>query len=91
MASVIVTFKVVMESPEVDIESVKDKAISTIEEYGCDVGKIEIEEVAYGIKAIKLIFIMDEKKGSTDALEEKVKELEGVSSLEVTDVRRAVG
>ena len=34
---------------------------------------------------------MDEKKGSTDALEEKVKELEGVSSLEVTDVRRAVG
>ena len=91
MASVIVTFKVVMESPEVDIESVKDKVVSTIEEHGCDVGKIEIEEVAYGIKAIKLIFIMDEKKGSTDALEEKVKELEGVSSLEVTDVRRAVG
>ncbi|MBS3095752.1 elongation factor 1-beta [Candidatus Woesearchaeota archaeon] len=91
MASVIITFKVTLESPDVDADGVKYKVINAIEDYGADVGKSEIEEVAYGIKAVKIIFIMDESKGATDPLEEKVKEIEGVSSVEVVDVRRAIG
>lgn len=91
MAGIIITFKVVLESPEVDFEAVKGKVISAIEGYDCDIGNATIEEVAYGIKAIKIIFLMDEKKGGTENLEEKLKEIEGVSSVEVLDVRRAVG
>lgn len=91
MANIIMTIKVVLESPETNLESVKEKAINAIEEYGADIGRSEIEEVAYGIKAVKIMFIANENKGSTDALEEKIKSLEGVSSVEVIDVRRAIG
>lgn len=91
MASIIITFKVVMESPETDIDEVKGKVINAIEDYGADIGNSNFEEVAFGIKAIIIVFIMDEKKGSTDILEEKIKEIDGVSSLEVIDVRRAIG
>ena len=91
MASVIITFKVVLEAPETEPDEVKGKVASAIEEYGGDIGSVDVEEVAFGIKALKIVFIMDEKKGSTDKLEETIKELEGVSSLEVIDVRRAIG
>jgi len=91
MANIIITLKVVLASPETDVESVKEKAINAVEEYGADIGRVEIEEVAYGIKAVKIMLISDEEKGSTDALEDKIKGLEGVSSVEVVDVRRAIG
>ena len=91
MANIIITLKVVMASPETDVESVKEKATNAVEEHGADVGRVEIEEVAYGIKAVKIMLIADEEKGSTDALEEKIKGVAGVSSVEVVDVRRAIG
>ncbi len=91
MASIIITLKAVLEAPEVDAESAKEKIVNAIEEYGADIGRTEIEEVAYGIKAVRVMFIVDEEKGSTDALEEKIKGLEGVSSVEIIDVRRAIG
>lgn len=78
------------ESPDVDLDSVSERATKLINEVG-EVGKQEIEPIAFGLKALKLLFVMDENKGSTDELEAKVAELEGVNSAEVIDVRRAVG
>ena len=34
---------------------------------------------------------MDEAKGTTDPLEADINNIEGVHSVEVTDVRRAIG
>ena len=34
---------------------------------------------------------MDESKGSIDPLEDEIKKIEGVSSVETIDVRRAIG
>jgi len=34
---------------------------------------------------------MDEQKGSTDPLEKEIQAIEGVNSVEVIDVRRAIG
>ena len=47
--------------------------------------------VAFGLKALNVTFVMDEKKGSTDALEADLGVIEGVESVEVTDVRRTIG
>ena len=41
--------------------------------------KTEQEPIAFGLKALKIIFVMDEAKGSTDELESKIKEIEGVN------------
>ena len=49
------------------------------------------EPIAFGIKALKITFVMEESKGSTDSLEESIKTIEGVNSVETIDVRRAIG
>ena len=91
MANVIITLKIMPESPETDINALKSKAIEIITEEKGEVGKEEIEPVAFGLNAIKLIFVRDEKLGGADTIEQRVGQIEGVASAEVIDVRRAIG
>lgn len=91
MADVVVTLKIMPDSPETDLDSIKGKADSLISDFGGEVGKTEITPIAFGLNSLTLIFVMDEEKGSTEELEDKVAEIDGVQSVEVTDVRRAVG
>ena len=51
MASVVVTVKLMPESPEVDLDQMKEKATEVINKVG-EVGKTEIEPVAFGLKAL---------------------------------------
>lgn len=91
MATIVVTIKIMPESPDVDLKEIEDKATKEITKFGGDVGKVEIEPIAFGLKAINLIFVMDEKKGSTDSLENSIRGIDGVESAEISDVRRAIG
>jgi translation elongation factor EF-1beta len=38
-----------------------------------------------------MIFVMDEAKGSPEPLEKDIAKIKGVQSVEVIDVRRAIG
>ena len=92
MGSVIVTLKIMPESPDVDLAAVEEKVKETIKNTtGDDEFKSEQEPVAFGLKALKITFIVDEEKGSTDALEEEIAKIEGINSVEAIDVRRALG
>ncbi|MBW2992220.1 elongation factor 1-beta [Candidatus Woesearchaeota archaeon] len=92
MANAVVTIKVMPESPEVNLDELESKVKEKIVEFAGEGDmKVTVEPVAFGLKAINIIFVMDEAKGSTEPLEKAVAEIEGVSSMEVTDVRRAVG
>ena len=92
MADVVVTMKIMPNSPDVDLTKVESEALDKIKSYtGMDNYKTEQEPVAFGLKAVKILFVMDEAKGATDPLEEDVSSIEGVNSVEITDVRRAIG
>ena len=90
MADVIVTLKIMPESTSADLKKIEMLAKKKIEKLG-SIGKTEILPVAFGLKAINIVFIMDEKKGDTEKLEKEIELIEGVGSVEVTDVRRAIG
>ena len=90
IADVIVSVKIMPDSPDADLESISEKATEIINRYG-EVGKKEIEPIAFGLKALNLIFVMDEDKGSTEPIENELAGLDNVNSAEITDVRRAVG
>tara|TARA_Y100000310_G_scaffold345857_1_gene471552 strand:+ start:4599 stop:4877 length:279 start_codon:yes stop_codon:yes gene_type:complete len=92
MAQVIITLKIMPTSPEVDLSIVEEGASKEIIAFAGE-GEIKAEQepIAFGLKALKLLFVMDEAKGATDELENKIKEIEGVNSVEVVDVRRAIG
>lgn len=91
MAKVLITLKVMPESPESDLEQIETEVKKTVTDYGAAVIKTELEPIAFGLKAIKVIIIMDENKGDTEPLENNLKEISGVMNVEVTDVRRAIG
>lgn len=91
MTEVVITFKIMPEGVETDLEKVAVEATKAIADFGGEVGKKNIEPVAFGLKSLNLIFVMDEAKGSTDSLEAQITEMKDVKSVEVTDVRRALG
>ena len=92
MADVIITLKIMPESPEIDLNSLEEQAKNHIKEFAGNAEfKTEQEPIAFGLKALKIIFVMDENKGSTESLEQKIKNVEGINSVEVVDVRRAIG
>ena len=73
MARVIVTLKIMPEAVETDLSRIETKATKLITEFGGVVGKSEQEPVAFGIKALKLMFVMNEDIGSTESLEGRLK------------------
>jgi len=92
MAKAIVTLKIMPESPDVDLNLVQEKVMKEITIFAGETEtKVDIEPIAFGLKALNIIFVMDEAQGTTDPLEQKISEIEGVQSVEVTDVRRAIG
>ncbi|MBI4149162.1 elongation factor 1-beta [Candidatus Woesearchaeota archaeon] len=91
MANVIVSLKIMPESPQADWSSIKKKATRLIEEFGGAVGREKLENIAFGLQALTLTFVMSEALGSTEKLEESISRISGVQSVEVTDVRRAIG
>ncbi len=91
MATVIVSLKIMPSSPDEDLDSIKSAAAKIIAEFGGTVGKTELEPIAFGLKAIVFMFAMAESIGDTEGLEAKIASIHGVNSVQVTDVRRAVG
>ena len=80
------------ESPEVDLSKLENEVKAKIKAFSeSEDMKIEQEPIAFGLKALKIMFVMDESRGSTDALEEQIKTIPGVNSVETVDVRRAIG
>ena len=92
MAQAIITLKIMPESPDVNLDDVHTKTLEKIADFaGEGETKKEIEPVAFGLSALKIIFVMDEAKGSTEPLEKEIESVEGVNSVDVVDVRRALG
>jgi len=91
MADAIITFKIMPESPDIDLDMVESEATKLISQAGGEVGKSEKIPIAFGLVSLNLIFVIDEKLGGTDDLELQIQKIEGVNSVEVTDVRRAIG
>jgi len=92
MGFAVITLKVMPASPEIDLEKLEVKVKEEIIKFAGDgETKTEIEPVAFGLKALKIIFVMDESKGSPDPVAEIVEQFEEVNSAEISDVRRALG
>jgi len=92
MAQVVVTLKIMPQSPEVDLAELEIQAKKKIVDFcSSQEFKTQIQPIAFGLKALIIYFVMEEKIGTTDRLEQAISRLEGVESVEVPDVRRAVG
>ncbi|MBI4154004.1 elongation factor 1-beta [Candidatus Woesearchaeota archaeon] len=90
MARVIITLKLMMDSPEASLSQAEKKAREVVASLNGEVGKVEIEPIAFGLSALKVMVVADESIGS-DPFEEKLKTVPHVASATVVDYRRALG
>ena len=91
MADVFITLKIMPAAVDTDLKPIESKAVDEIKAYGATVTKVEIEPIAFGLSSLNITILMDESKGATDPLEEKLLEIDGVAGVSVIDVRRAIG
>ena len=92
MARVIITFKVMPESLDVDLNGIKEILKNKIASFeGNILGEMTEEPVAFGLKSVVVKFAYDEAKGSTDDLEDKLTSEELIQSVDVLAVGRAMG
>jgi len=85
-----VKIRILPTSPEVDLEKLKKTAKVIIERMGGKNCRFEEEPIAFGLKAIIALFAWPEEL-ELDSLEGFLNKIEQVSSLQVTDIRRALG
>lgn len=91
MGTVLITYKVMPESADIDLNNFEDEIRSKIEAFGGKILQVEEELIAFGLKALKIIFSLDESKGDTEKLENTLQNLHYIQSVEVVDVRRQIG
>lgn len=90
MGIALIKMKIMPTSPEVDLEELKERIKEVIEK---NLGKptdFSEEPIAFGLKAIIAGFELNESI-ELDSIEENLKEVENVNSVQVIDMRRAFG
>jgi len=85
-----VKIRILPSSPEVNITELEEKIKETIESNKGKNCQFEEEDVAFGLKAIIAFFAWPEEE-ELEQLEEQIRTIENVSSLQVIDMRRAFG
>ena len=90
MGVVAVKIKVMPDSPEIDIKGIEQDVKNLIEKEGVKNPQFEIQPIAFGLKAIIVMFGWPEEK-ELEELEEKLRKIKNVSSVQLIDIRRAIG
>lgn len=85
MAEVIVTFKVMPIGVDVDLDALEVKIKELVK-----ADRIKREPIAFGIVALNVIKIIPDAGGEVDAIEQKLRNLEEVSQVEVTDLTKTL-
>jgi elongation factor 1-beta len=82
MGSVAVIARVMPDSPEVNLDQLK----KALKEKLPGIQEIREEPIGFGLKALKLVAIVNDAGGETDAIEKSLSEVAGVERAEIIEV-----
>ena len=83
MGKVLVTSKLLPESPNVDLEKIKKEVKERI-----NPEKIEEEPIAFGLVSLKIEKVIEDDGKSLEELEKKLRNIPNVSQVEIVQVSR---
>lgn len=91
MANVVITLRIMPSEADIELSKIKKELLNKIKSYSNNQSiRTELEPIAFGLNALKVIFSMDENK-NLETLENSIREIPDISSVEAVDVRRAIG
>ncbi len=86
-SGLVVVFKIMPEGVETDLEAVKSE-VKRVVTAPSELQGFQVEPVAFGLKALKVTVVMEDKEGGPDALEMAFGDIAGVGSVSVSDMGR---
>ena len=89
MGKVLITYKIMPEGPESNLNSIKEKIKENAEKNKGKLLSINEQPIAFGLKSLNCIIMLDENEESAP-LEDSLKNIKEVSSVDVVDYRRAL-
>ena len=85
MGDVAVLLKILPTDVELDIEALKEKVVGSVKPM-CEVNMVELQEIGFGLKAIKLQVIVPDEEGKLDKVEQTLSSIEGVGQVDTEEV-----
>ena len=85
MGKVAVTYRIMPEGVDIDLDSIKEKITGMIMEK-TQLAKLEEKPVAFGLKFVEVILVMDDARNTSEEHESKFSTISGVQSVEITDL-----
>lgn len=87
MAEVAVQLKIMPNGPDVDLKGLSNRITSQVADYG-RMYSCEVQPIAFGLKALLLTVLVEDKEGGTEAVETSISEIDQVESVQVVAVTR---
>ncbi len=81
---VLISYKIMPESVETDLSILEEKIKGNLE--GVEIKDIKQEPIAFGLKALKVLVMVEDKAGISDEIEKKLSELDDVESVETESI-----
>jgi elongation factor 1-beta len=85
MGSVIVTFKIMPNGVETNLDSIEESLKKKIEPQ-----RMKRVPIAFGLNSIEIIRLVEEKEGELERVTETIKKIDGVREVEVKSVTRSL-
>lgn len=85
MGSVIVTFKIMPQGVEADLDYIEKTLEQKIKPQ-----RMQRIPIAFGLNSIVIVKLVEEKEGEMDRITEEIKKIKGVRGVEVTNVTRSL-
>ncbi|MBI2112855.1 hypothetical protein HYT52_04935 [Candidatus Woesearchaeota archaeon] len=92
MAKAIITFKLMPESPDVDLGPIKEKALAIAKSHG-SIGEMQVKEdpIAFGLIAVLILAMYQVEGTEFDKIAEEMAKIPEVQSSEVARMDLALG